>query len=81
MTDPAPLTVDDLVTGRAAEELGPGIIPTAAILIVETISDEGQGLRYVRSQGLTLWAAIGLLRSILLRVEADDLAAWGDDEP
>lgn len=76
----APLTVDDLVTGRAAEALGPGIIPTKALLIVETISEDGPGLRYIRTDDLATWQALGVLRSTLLALEAVDLDSWADVE-
>lgn len=75
------LTVDDLVTGRAAEELGQGIIPVAAILIVETMSDAGSGLRFIIPEDVTNWRALGMLRSVQLNLERVDLDGWlGDDE-
>lgn len=74
------LTVDDLVTGRAAEQLGPGIIPTNAVLVVETIDEDGPGLRYVRSEGMSTWQTIGMLRSCLLHVEAVDADSWAEDD-
>jgi hypothetical protein len=74
------LTVDDLVSQRAADELGPGRIPTKAILVVETMSEEGTGLRFVTSNGLPLWQAIGMMRSALRRMEDVDAASWDDDE-
>lgn len=74
------LTVDELVTGRAAEMLGEGIIPTKAVLIVETMSEAGTGLRYVMSQGLMTWHALGMLRSSELWLEQQDLESWGDDD-
>lgn len=78
-----PMGVDDLVTGKAAEQLGPGVIPTAAVLIVETIEEDGPGLRFVRSTDLPSWRAIGMTRSALLHMERDDLSAWDgeEDEP
>ena len=81
MPDDEPLTVDDIVTGPTAAELGEGVIPTKAILIVETMSEHGAGLRFLRSHGLDTWQAIGMVRSSLLRLEDEDLAAWaeGDD--
>lgn len=82
MTDPDEFTgrldVDDLVTGRAAAQLGQGVLPTAAILIVQTISESGPGLRYIRSTDLMPWQALGLLRSTELHMEAIDLAEWDD---
>lgn len=80
MMDDDGLTVDDLVTGKAAEQLGEGIIPTKAILIVETISEDGPGLRYVRSQGLMTWHAVGMVRSTLLHIEDSDREAWIEDD-
>lgn len=77
MTDS--LSVDDLVTGRAAEQLGEGVIPTAAVLVVQTLEGEGQGLRYVQSEGLASWQAIGMVGSALRRMEAADLEGWGGD--
>lgn len=76
------LTVDDLVTGKAAEELGQGIIPVAAILIVETMSDTGNGLRFLIPEGVTNWQALGMLRSVQLNLERVDLDGWlgGDDD-
>lgn len=75
------LTVDDIVTGRAAEELGPGVIPTRAILIVETVSEEGDGLRYILSAGTKTWQALGPLHSVTAAIAAADLADWaGDDD-
>lgn len=73
------LSVDDLVTGRAAEQFGAGVIPTAAVLVVQTIQGEGQGLRFVQTEGLPSWQAIGMVRSALLRMEAHDLAGWDGD--
>ena len=74
------LTVDDIVTGPTAAELGEGVIPTKALLIVETISEAGSGLRFLRSQGLETWQAIGLVRSTLLRIEDEDVNAWALDD-
>ena len=74
------LTVDDIVTGPSAAQLGEGVIPTKAILIVETISEHGAGLRFLRSTGLDTWQAIGMVRSALLRIEDEDVAAWTDIE-
>lgn len=74
------LGVDDLVTGRAAEQLGEGVIPIRAILVVETMTDASpSGLRYVLSDGLALPHAMGLLRSVTLKLEADDLAMWEEE--
>lgn len=74
------LTVDDLVTGRAAEQLPDGEIPTAAVLVVETIHETGRSLRYVLAEGMVTHQAIGTVRSVLNKLEADDLANWGDDD-
>lgn len=75
------MTVDDLVTGRAAQELGDGVFPTTAILVVATTSLDGHGLRYLIADADTpQYVAIGALRSVLHRLEADDLAAWDDDD-
>lgn len=79
-TDDQPLTVDDLVSGRTAAQLGEGVIPTKAILIVETLTERGTGLRYVASEGVDTWQALGMLRSVQLRLEDEDLATWQDDE-
>lgn len=80
-TDDPPLTVDDLVTGRAGEELGEGVIPTTAVLIVATMSaDSPSGLRYVIPDGTPSYVAIGMLRSVLIALEASDLQAWDDGE-
>lgn len=73
------LSVDDIVTGKVAEQLGHGRIPTRAVLIVETMSDEGTGLRFVLSEGLMRWQAMGMIRSVLVKVEHDDLETWDDD--
>jgi hypothetical protein len=73
------LEIDDLVTGKAAEQLGEGCTPTKAVLVVETISEDGNGLRYVISHGVPTWAAIGMLRSALNRIEFDDLMTWDGD--
>lgn len=74
------ITVDDLVTGKAAADLGEGQIPTRAILIVETITDAGHGLRYILSDGTQPWQAVGMLRSVLNHIEHADLASWPDDD-
>jgi hypothetical protein len=75
-----PLTTDDLVTGRAAESLGEGVLPTRAVLIIETVESEGRGLRYVLAEGMTTWDAIGMVRSALLRIEESDRDYWeGED--
>lgn len=75
------LTVDDLVTGRAAEELGQGVIPVAALLIVETMADDGGGLRFVLPDEVPVWKALGMLRSVQLHLESVDMDGWqGDDE-
>lgn len=79
MTDGV-LSVDDLVTGRAAAELGPGVIPSSALLIVETVSEQGTGLRFVSSDGVQTWQVLGMLRSVTARIEHDDLMAWFPDE-
>jgi hypothetical protein len=73
------ITVDDLVTGKAAADLGEGQIPTRAILIVETISDEGNDLRYVLSEGLMAWQALGMIRSAQLHIERLDIESWNND--
>lgn len=78
MNDDA-LTVDDLITGRAAEQMGPGVIPTAAVLVVQTMEEDGPGLRYVRTEGLPSWLAIGMMRSALLRIEDEDRQGWGGE--
>lgn len=74
------LTVDDLVTGRASDQLGEGRIPTAAVLIVETMTEDGPGIRYVISHGVPTWHGIGMLRSCLNALEATDLEQWGAEE-
>lgn len=74
------LTVDDLVTGRAASELGEGVLPTNAILLVSTISEDGPGFRYVVSHGTPSTLIVGMLRSATLKVEDDDLNGWGGDD-
>jgi len=74
------ITVDDLVTGKAAADLGEGQIPTRAILIVETITDTGHGLRYTMSDDTQPWQAVGMLRSVLNHIEHADLACWPDDD-
>ena len=74
-------SVDDLVTGKAAEQLGCGVLPTQAVLIVETIhEDGGRGMRYVLADGMTTWQAIGLVRSALLRIEDSDLESWTEED-
>ncbi len=78
--DDDPLTVDDIVTGKVAESLGPGVIPTAAILLVETVSENGAGLRWVRSEGCTSWHALGILRSATIRTEIEDNDGWLSDD-
>lgn len=75
-----PMTVDDLVTGEAAAQLGPGVIPVAAILIVETMGEDGPGFRYVRSSDTPSWRAIGMVRSAQLHLERDDLEAWPEED-
>ena len=80
MPDDEPLTVDDIVTGPTAAELGEGVIPTRAILIVETMSEAGEGLRFLRSHGLNTWQAIGMVRSCLLRLEDEDVEAWAESD-
>ena len=75
-----PITTDDLVTGRAAEQLGEGVIPTAAILIVATISENGPGLRYLIGHGTPQFLAIGMLRSATNHYEAEDLHGWEDED-
>lgn len=77
--DDQALTVDDLVTGKAAGQLGEGVFPVSALLIVETMSEQGSGLRIVRSEGMMSWTAIGVLRSVLLRTEDEDLRSWEED--
>lgn len=74
------LTVDDLVCGKANDWLGEGVLPSKAILIVETISEAGTGIRFALSEGLMTWQALGMLRCITMRVEDADIDAWGDDE-
>jgi hypothetical protein len=75
------LTVDDIVSGLVAESLGPGVLPTAAILIVETVTEDSRGLRYLKTGGLSTWQALGILRSATIRVELEDRAGWiADDE-
>jgi hypothetical protein len=70
------LDVDDIVTGKVSGHLGEGVIPTRAILVVETISEDGPGLRYVRSEGPPTWQALGMLRSALLHIEHEDFESW-----
>jgi hypothetical protein len=72
------LTVDDLVTGKAAAQLGEGHIPTRAVLIVESMTEDGTGLRYVMSAGMQAWQALGMIRSVQLNLERVDLESWGD---
>lgn len=74
------LTVDDIVTGKVAETLGEGVIPTAAILVVETMSEEGNGMRYVMSKDAKTWHVMGMLRAAQLKIEHDDLAGWLGEE-
>lgn len=76
MDDDDFLAVDDLVTGKVAEQLGPGRIPTRAVLIVETMGDGDTGLRYVMSEGMQPWQALGMIRSTQLHLEAIDLESW-----
>lgn len=72
------LEVEDLVAGKASEQLGEGVIPTRAVLVVETISEDSRQLHYVLSHGTQLWDALGMLRSVAVKIEADDLASWED---
>lgn len=81
MTDhEGPVSIDDIVGGAAASKLGPGAIPTAALLIVETVTESGRELQYLRPAGVTTWQALGMLRSITLALEALDVAEWGPSE-
>lgn len=79
MSDDDDLNVDDIVTGKAAEQLGDGHIPTRALLIVETMTEQGTGLRYVMSAGMQAWQALGLIRSVQLNLERVDLESWGEN--
>lgn len=79
--DEEALSVDDIISAKVAAQLGEALMVTSAVLIVETVSENGRGLRTVRSEGLPSWHTLGLLRSVLLRTEEEDIAGWtGDDE-
>lgn len=80
----APLTVADLVTGRALEQLQSNateLLPLRAVLIVETLDDGKRVLRYVLAAELgTLphHEAAGMVGSVLRRLERLDLEGWRD---
>lgn len=74
------LTVDHIVTGDVAASLGPGVIPVSAVLVIETMSADGAGIRWVRSAGCTSWQTLGLLRSATIRCEIEDRAGWLPDD-
>lgn len=76
MSENDPITVDDIVHGKAAAQLGEGVIPTRAVLIIETVEENGVGLRYVLTDGVKTWHALGMLRSVSGRLEAEDLDGW-----
>lgn len=71
-------TVDDLVPTKVAQDLDDGRLPIGAVLVLETITDQGSGVRFYTSD-MSTWHAIGLLRSTLARLEQVDLAAWDED--
>lgn len=70
------LQIRDMVTTKALDQFEPGSLPTAAILVIETVNGEGPALQFFRSDGMTPWHAIGLMRSVLAKVETDDLTGW-----
>lgn len=75
MSDEQPLTVDDLVPRLISEHLG-SRIPTRAVLIVETMTEQGNGIRFFTADAMT-WQALGMIRSVQLRLEQEDAADWG----
>lgn len=76
MTADDPLTVDDIVSDPVAADIGEGRIPVAAVLVIETMSEAGPGLRFVVSEGTSTWHALGMLRSASLRLESEDGDGW-----
>lgn len=71
-------TVDDLVPTRVSQDLEEARLPIGAVLVLETITDQGTGVRFYMSD-MASWHAIGLLRSTLARLEQADLQAWDED--
>lgn len=69
-------TVDELVGAAIAEDLEDGRIPIGAVLVVETMTEAGPGVRFYMSDGMVTWHAIGLIRSVERRIEAEDLDEW-----
>lgn len=76
MPDDRPFTVDELITEHVSDWLGEGVLPSHVIVIVETISEDGTGLRFALTEGSTTWHAMGMLRSTLLRAEDADIDQW-----
>lgn len=71
--------VDDLLSVKVAASLE-NAIPAGAVLMVQTMSEEGHGFRFIRSHNMSTWIALGMLRSATLYVEQQDLDAWDDGE-
>ena len=48
--------------------------------IVTGPTAEGPGLRFLRSDGLMTWQALGMIRSTELRIEGDDVDSWEPED-
>lgn len=73
------LPVEQMLTVKAKQELDGGI-PSAAVLIVETISSDGVGLAVIESDGSPPWHLLGMVHSARLSMEAQDVAGWTDED-
>jgi hypothetical protein len=74
------LGVDDLLADRVAERLGDRTVATDAILVVHAMTERGHELRFFTSDGTTAMTLLGMVRSITLKLEADDLGSWEPED-
>lgn len=74
------LATDEIVQGPLADAIPEGHVATRAVVIVETIAEDGRGLMWSSSDDITLWDVIGMLTSVLNRVAELDASGWCGDE-
>ena len=67
-------TLEQLLTPNVVEDLEDRI-PLTALVIVETMGEHGSGLRFYTS-GQVSWHSVGMLRSVMRRLEQRDLDEW-----
>jgi len=76
LTSSPELGAADLLSAEALQRLSDGVIPTRAVVIVESQTLKGSTMNFMVAKGTTTWQALGMIRSAQLQLELLDLNMW-----